>query len=267
MAISSTPAVLIHGLWLHPTSWQNWFELLEEAGYEPVAPAAPGVPATVEESRRTPGAMAGYGIGDLVEHYAGVIEQLPADPVVIGHSTGGLVAQQLLARGLAGAAIAVDPAPIRGVRAMVPFASLRSLLPALRNPANRKRAVSLSSEQFRYAIGNALPADESDDLYFRWAIPGPARPVFELASANLNPRSPAAVDTRYPHRGPLLLISGGKDRLIPPALTRGTLKQYRASPGMVELMEFEDRGHSLVVDDGWRDVADAALSWLRKHLS
>jgi pimeloyl-ACP methyl ester carboxylesterase len=255
------PVVFIHGLWLHATSWQNWTDLFGEAGYEPIAPEWPGGPATVEEARANPGAVAGHGITSVADHYAQIIAGLDEKPVVIGHSFGGLITQLLVGRGLTVAGIAIDAAPIKGVLAL-PVSSLKVASVALRNPANRKHAVSLTADQFRYGFGNALSADESAELYERWTIPSPARPLFEAAFANLNAGSPAKVDTRNANRGPLLLVTGGKDHTVPPAITKATLKQYRKSDAITELMEFPDRGHSLTVDNGWRKVAQASVDWL-----
>jgi pimeloyl-ACP methyl ester carboxylesterase len=259
------PVVFVHGLWLHATSWQPWLDLFTQRGYDPVAPGWPHEPATVEEARQRPDDVAGLGIEDVTDHYAAVIESLPEPPVVIGHSFGGLIAQKLLGRNLAAAGVAIDPAQIRGVLVLPP-AQLRASGAVLGNPANAKRAVSLSAAQFRYGFGNALSQDESDVLFERWTIPSPGKPLFEAATANFVSHSPAAVDTRNPRRGPLLLISGGKDHTVPDAVTRSTFKQYRHSSAVTELRQFPDRGHSLVVDNGWREIADAILSWLKKSL-
>jgi pimeloyl-ACP methyl ester carboxylesterase len=183
--------------------------------------------------------------------------------VIIGHSFGGLIAQKLLGRNLGAAAVAIDPAQIRGVRVLPP-AQLRASGAVLGNPANAKRSVSLSAAQFRYGFGNALSRDESDLLHEKWTIPSPGKPLFEAATANFVAHSPAAVDTRNARRGPLLLISGGKDHTVPDSVTRSTFKQYRHSSAVTELKQFPDRGHSLVIDNGWREVADAALDWLEK---
>jgi pimeloyl-ACP methyl ester carboxylesterase len=125
--------------------------------------------------------------------------------------------------------------------------------------------VSLTPEQFRYGFGNAIPAEESAELYDRWTIPSPGRPLFEAAFANLSTGSPAHVNTRNETRGPLLLIAGGEDRTVPATVTRATRKLYRRSAALTEYKEFPDRGHSLALDNGWRQVADATLSWLRQH--
>ncbi|MBV9919666.1 MAG: alpha/beta hydrolase, partial [Pseudonocardia sp.] len=161
------PAVFVHGLWLHATSWRPWLDLFAQHGYDPVAPGWPNEPPTVEEARAKPDAVAGLGIEDVADHYAGVIADLPEPPVIIGHSFGGLIAQKLLGRNLGAAAVAIDPAQIRGVLVLPP-AQLRASGPVLGNPANAKRAVSLSAKQFRYGFGNAVSRDESDVLHERW---------------------------------------------------------------------------------------------------
>jgi pimeloyl-ACP methyl ester carboxylesterase len=260
----STPVVFIHGLWLHADSWNAWAERFRAEGYAPSAPGWPGEPQTVEEARTQPGAVAGHGIGDVVARYAQAIAALDAKPIVVGHSFGGLIVQRLLGQNLAAAGVAIDAAPIKGV-VYLPPSAFRVASVALRNPANRKRAVSLTREQFRYGFGNAVSAEESNELYDRWTIPSPGKPLFEAAIANFSPRSPAKVNTANADRGPLLLTSGGRDRTVPAAITKATLKQYRKSSAPTDLMEFPDRGHTLAIDSGWQEVADAVLGWLREH--
>ncbi len=260
----STPVVFVHGLWLHAESWGAWVDLFREAGYEPSAPGWPGESDTVEATRANPGPIAGHGIEDVVGHYAEHIAGLGAKPIVIGHSFGGLVVQRLLGQDLASAAVAIDPAPIKGI-VFLPPSALRVASIALRNPGNRKKTVALTQKQFRYGFGNALPEAESDELFERWAIPSPGRPLFEAASANLSSHSPARVATENATRGPLLITAGGKDHTVPASISKSTLKLYAKSPAVTELKEFPDRGHSLALDRGWRDVADAVLAWLKER--
>jgi len=258
------PVVFVHGLWLHSTSWQPWADRFRTAGYDPVLPEWPGVPATVAEAREHPESQAGVGIDDVIEHHARVVAGLADPSVLVGHSFGGLVVQALLDRGLGRAGVAIDPAPIRGV-VRLPPAQIRSTLPVLGNPANRKRAVSLTPAQFRASFGNALPEEESEQLHERWTIPAPGRPVFQAALANMMSRKRAAtaVDTRRAERAPLLIISGGADRTVPDSVSRAAYKLYGRSAAVTEFRQFPDRGHSLTVDSGWTEVADAALEWLR----
>ena len=259
-----TPVLFIHGLWLHATSWTPWENLFADRGYAPVAPGWPGDAETVDETRANPEALANHGIDAVTNHYAAIINQLPTLPIVIGLSFGGLLAEKLLGLNLAAAAIAIDAAQIKGVLP-VPISALRSTLPVFRNPANRHRAVPLTAQEFRYSFGNAVSQEESDALFDRWMIPAPGRPLFEAATANFTPHSPAAVATDNESRGPLLLIMGGQDHTVPESVTKSTYKQYRHSDAVTDLMEFPDRGHSLTIDNGWRAIADACLDWLDKH--
>ncbi|WP_213957813.1 alpha/beta fold hydrolase [Variovorax sp. dw_954] len=259
-----TPVVFIHGLWLHASSWEPWLRLFDEAGYASTAPGWPGEPATVAASRESPEAVADRGIDDLVAHFGQIVDALPAPPILVGHSFGGLIAEKLLGQGVGRAAIAIDPAQIKGVLPL-PLAQLRSALPALGNPFNKHRAVSLTTSEFRYGFGNALSEQESDALHERWSIPSPARGLFEVALANFTLHSPAKVDTRNDSRGPLLLISGTADHTVPDVTTQATFRQYRDSTAVTELRQFEGRGHSLTIDLGWHDVAAACIAWLKAH--
>ena len=260
---SGTPVVFIHGLWLHASSWQPWQQLFADAGYQSYAPGWPGDPDTVEAARANPDSIADHGIDDVTDHYAKFIADLPDPPIIIGHSFGGMIAEKLLGMDYGAAAIGIDAAQIKGVLPL-PLSALRSTLPVFKNPANLHRAVSLTAEQFRYSFGNAISDQESGELYDRWSIPAPAKPLFEAATANFTLHSPDAVKTRNPDRGPLLLTMGQQDHTVPEVITKSTLKQYRHSVAVTDVEEF-DRGHSLVIDSGWRDVADACLTWLNRY--
>jgi non-heme chloroperoxidase len=263
-ASGRTPAVFIHGLWLLPSSWQRWAEMFDEAGYAPVTPNWPGDPETVEEARAHPEVFAGQTIGQVADHVAEVIGRLNAKPVVIGHSFGGLLAQITAGRGLSTATVAIDPAPFRGVLPL-PISTLRSAKPVLANPANRKRAVTLTFDQFRYGWANAVTEAEAHQLYDEFHVAAPGAPLFQGATANFNPFTQAKVPD-HGDRGPLLLISGGSDHTVPFAITKASFKRQHRHYGITELTEIPNRGHALTIDSGWREVAQTALTFVNRFV-
>ena len=258
------PVVFVHGLWLIASSWESWRQLFEDAGYATVAPGWPDEPATVAMARNDPSALAGKGVEQVTDHHREAIRGLTRKPAVVGHSFGGLIAQKLAGDGLSAATVAVDPAPFRGVLPL-PASSLKSASPVLANPLNRTRAVTLTPEQFGYGWANALSNDEAKELYDEYHVAAPGLPLFQAAFANLNPASQTRVDTKAPDRGPLLLISGGADHTVPWAITHASYKKQRRNEAHTEIVEIPERGHSLTIDHGWREVAMTALIFLQKH--
>jgi len=253
--------VFIHGLWIHASSWQAWMDFFNRLGYETINPGWPGDLPSVAACRASPESIANRGVTEVADHIAKIISTLPAPPVVIGHSFGGLLAQILLGRGIASGGIAIDPAPIKGVW-QLPFSALKASFPVLGNPFNLKKAISLSFEQFRYGFANAIPEKEARELYERWTIPAPARPLFQAATASFA-GSETKVDTKNATRGPLLITGGEKDHIAPPVLGQASAKKYKTSV-VTEFKLFEDRGHSLILDHGWQEVAEFGASWLNR---
>jgi non-heme chloroperoxidase len=264
-ALGLTPVVFIHGLWLLPHSWDRWATVFDQAGYAPVQPGWPDDPETVEEANAHPEVFAHKTVGQVADHYADVIDQLDKKPAVIGHSFGGLLAQIMAGRGLSAAAVAIDPAPFRGVLPL-PISALKSASPVLGNPANRNRAVPLTREQFRYGFANAVSEDEAKELYETFAVPASGAPLFQAAAANLNPWTEAKVDSKNPDRGPLLIISGEKDNTVPWAIANASFKRQKRNQSVTEIIEMPNRGHALVIDSGWREVADTALAFVRRFV-
>jgi non-heme chloroperoxidase len=264
-ASGRTPVVFIHGLWLLPSSWDRWAAHFEQAGYTAMTPAWPDDPETVEQATENPEVFAHKTVGQVADHFCDVISELTTKPVVIGHSFGGLLAQISAGRGLSATTVAIDPAPFRGVLPL-PVSALRSARPVLGNPANRNRAVPLTFEQFRYGFANAVSEDEAKELYDEFAVPASGAPIFQAAAANLNPWTEAKVDTKNPDRGPLLIISGEKDHTVPWAIANASYKKQQRNEGVTEIEEIPNRGHSLTIDNGWREVADKALAFVKRFV-
>jgi pimeloyl-ACP methyl ester carboxylesterase len=258
-----TPVVFIHGLWLLPSSWDNWAQLFEEAGYAAVTPVWPDDPDTVEEARADPDVFAKKTLSQIADHTADVIGGLTKKPAVMGHSTGGLLAQIIAGRGLSVATVAIDPGPFRGVLPL-PISALRSAAPVLKNPFNKGKAITLTLDQFKYGWANALGEDEAKQLYENYHVAAPGVALMQMANANLNPWTQAKVDTKNPERGPLLVIDGEKDHTVPWAIANASYKRQARNPGVTEIKQIPNRGHSLTIDSGWREVAETALEFVKR---
>ncbi len=262
-ASGRTPVVFIHGLWLLPSSWDRWGEVFEEAGYAAVTPSWPDDPETIEEARAHPEVFAGKTLGQIADHVAEVIGALAKKPVVMGHSTGGLLAQMIADRGLSAATVAIDPGPFRGVLPL-PVSALRAAAPVLTNPLNRSRAVTLTLDQFKFGWANALSDEEAKELYESYHVAAPGVALMQMANANINPRTEAKLDPANPDRGPLLIIDGENDHTVPWAIANASYKRQRRNSSVTEIEKIPNRGHSLTIDGGWREVADTALQFVRR---
>jgi non-heme chloroperoxidase len=261
-----TPVVFVHGLWLLSSSWQRWRDLFEANGYTTIAPGWPDDPATVQEAFEHPDVFAHKKVQAVTDHYLDAIRQLEKKPAVVGHSFGGLIAQKIAGTGASAASVTIDNAPFRGVLPL-PISSLRSALPVLGNPTNYGKAIALTFPQFKYGWANNLDADEAKELYETFHVPAPGAPLFQASIANFNPLSETRVDSKNPERGPLLVIAGENDHTIPLAVTEATFKiQSKHNPGVTEIERIPGRGHSLVIDNGWKEVADVAVKFIQRFV-
>jgi non-heme chloroperoxidase len=262
-ASGRNPVVFVHGLWMLAASWQPWRSFFEDNGYATVAPGWPDDPETIAQARANPEVFAGKSIRQVTDHMAEVISALQHQPAVIGHSFGGLITQQLAGRGLAAVSVPIDSAPFRGVLPL-PLSALRSAFPVIGNPANYRRAVMLTYEQFRFSFANAVSENEARRLYEAYPVPGSGIPLFQAATANINPFTEAKADSKNPRRGPMLIITGEKDHIAPHAIASASYKKQKRNRAATDIHEIPDRGHSLVFDSGWQDVAEAALAFIKK---
>jgi pimeloyl-ACP methyl ester carboxylesterase len=258
------PVVLIHGLWMNARSWEQWVERYRARGHEVLAPSWPGLDRDVEQLRADPSGTEHLGVAEIVDHYEELIQGLEDEPIVMGHSFGGLFTQILLDRGLGVAGVAIDSAAAKGVFTLPP-SELRSAFPVLKNPLNNHRSVLLSPEEFHYAFTNTMSEEESQAVYERYAVPGPGRVLFQGALANFNPRAETKVHYRNDDRAPLLFIAGGEDHVIPAKVDEAQAKKYRHSEAVTEFREFPGRSHFTIGQEGWEDVADYALDWAMEH--
>lgn len=259
------PVVFVHGLWLLQSSWDAWKQYVEDRGYAAVAVDWPSDQADVAAARAHADSLAGTSVRDVADHVQEVIEGLERKPVIVGHSFGGLLVQILAGRGLAAGTVAIDPAPSQGVLPL-PYSSLKAAFPVLGNPFNHGRTVTLSFEEFRFGFANAVSEDEARDLYDTFHTPAPGRPLFQAATANFNPWARTKATKKNADRGPLLVVTGENDNIVPFAMANAAFKKQRKNQHhATEIVEIPGVGHSLVIDSHWQEVADAALDFLGRH--
>jgi len=257
--------VLIHGLWMTPLSWEHWIERFRARGYQVLAPAWPGMDVGIDELRRDTSAIDDLGIEEILDSYDALIRDLGTPPIIMGHSFGGAFTEVLLDGGLGAAGVAIDAAGVRGITKL-PFSTLRSGFPVLKNPANRHRAVALTFEEFHYSFTNTMNDEDARAAFDRYAVPGPGRVLFEGAFANFNPRTALHLDFKNEDRAPLLLIAGGSDHVVPASIDKATSKRFQGkSTTVTDYKEFPDRSHFTVGQQGWEEVADYALDWAVEH--
>jgi pimeloyl-ACP methyl ester carboxylesterase len=249
---------------LLPSSWANWAEFFTQAGYAPLTPDWPDDPATVQEARANPDVLAKKTLKQVADHTAEIINALDKKPAVMGHSTGGLLAQMLAGRGLSAVTVAIDPGVFRGVLPL-PASVLKGVGPFLINPLTRGRAITLTFDQFKYGWTNALNDDkEAKELYDTFHVACSGIALVQMGNANLNPWTEAKVNTKNSDRGPLLIIDGEKDHTVPWAIANAAYKRQRRNPGVTEIVKIPNRGHSLTIDHGWREVAQTALDFVKR---
>jgi pimeloyl-ACP methyl ester carboxylesterase len=240
-------------------------DLFKQAGYAPLTPDWPDDPETVEEARANPDVLAKKTLKQVADHTADVIGKLEKKPAVMGHSTGGLLAQILAGRGLSAATVAIDPGVFRGVLPL-PLSVLKGVGPFLVNPRTRGRAITLTFDQFTYGWTNALDEDESKRLYDTYHVAGSGIALAQMGNANLNPWTESKVDTKNLDRGPLLILDGEKDHTVPWAIANAAYKRQKRNPSVTEIKKMPNRGHSLTVDHGWQEVAQAALDFVKRFV-
>lgn len=257
--------VLIHGFWVTPRSWEHWIPHYESRGYKVIAPAYPGFDVEVEALNADPSAIKALKVPEVIDKLEGIIRGLDEQPILIGHSAGGVMVQLLLDKGLGAAGVAINSAPTEGV-VVAPLTQLKATFPVLKNPANYNRAVGFTHDQWHYAFTNTFTETESRAVYSRYHVPASGHVLFGSILANLLPgRQDTWVNYHNDDRAPLLFIAGEKDNLMPPAVQRSNAAHYKSPKTVTEVKEFPGFAHLLPAQKGWEEVADFALAWAERH--
>jgi pimeloyl-ACP methyl ester carboxylesterase len=252
-----TTIVLIPGLWMTALCWENWVKHYTDKGYCVIAANWPGMEGDIQQLRRDPSSFASLGLTEVIDHYEQIIGELETPSVIIGYGFGGLIAQVLLDRGWGAAGVAIASAPVRGI-ARLPLSMLKLAFSVLGNSFRNKTA-SLTAEQFHRAFTNSLTESESLDAFNRYTVPAPNRVVLQAALANFSPHAAASVNFRNDTRAPLLLVAGGKDRIVPSSIVKANFDLYRESRAETDYKEFPDQTHFSFLRE--TKVADYALGW------
>ncbi len=257
--------VLVHGLWVTPSSWDPFRRFYEKLGHQVLTPAWPGIRGSVADMRRDPSSFNGIGAGEVVAHYTKIIRALPEPPIIMGHSYGGAITQLLVDQGLGAAGVAIDSVPPKGIL-VLPLSTILALTPALLNPRTLRGTFLFTFEQFWRVFCNTLSESEAREAYATQAIPAPGRSIYQAALANFTPGATTTVNYRNPNRAPLLVIGGGKDVIMPAALSRKIFRKHQVSPCVTEYKEFPGRSHYIIAERGWQEVADYALTWAESKI-
>lgn len=255
----SKTVMLIHGAWLTPAAWDQFRRRYQVRGHTVVVPPWPLEDLPLDRLRQWPPAGLGaLTIGRIVDHYETLIRALAEPPIVIGHSYGGLIVQLLLDRGLGAAGVALDPAPIRGVR---PSArTLLSAVPVLLAWRGWSRVLTMRFARFARDVAQTLPETEKRPAYDLYVAPTPGR-IYYQAALGIGTR----VRPDNPKRPPLLLIAGEADRTISPSVVEAAYRVQRRAASATEFRTFPGRSHFLLAEPGWEEVADFAIDWACAH--
>jgi pimeloyl-ACP methyl ester carboxylesterase len=252
-----TTIVLINGLWMTALSWERWARHYTDKGYCVIAANWPGMEGGIEQLRRDPSSFANLGLTEVVDHYEQIIGELETPPIIIGYGFGGLVTQILLDRGWGAAGVAIASAPVTEI-ARLPLSILKLAFSVLGKSLSNK-AASLTAQQFRRAFTNSLTESESLDAFNRYTVPAPNRVLLQTAFANFSPHSATTVNFRNDTRAPLLLVAGGKDRIVPSSIVKANFDLYRESKAETDYKEFFDQAHFTLLQE--TRVADYVLGW------
>ena len=260
-ATSRPPLMLIHGAWLSSVSWETFAGYFRDQGFAVSAPEWPRKQGDVEELREETDEIKGLGITEIVDHYEAQIQALDEQPVLVGHSFGGLIVELLLDRGLGRAGVAMSPAPPKGIL-VLPFSSLKAAAPALAHPSKWHGVVPLTLDEFTFGFVNTFSAEEAAAAYERYAVPETGQIFYEAGFANFHLHPPTEVHFGNDDRAPLLIVGAEKDNTVPASLSKKQYEKYEKSEAQTDYVEFPGRPHLMMVAEGWEDIAAGIGNWL-----
>ncbi|HEX4706777.1 MAG TPA: alpha/beta hydrolase [Candidatus Udaeobacter sp.] len=253
-----TTIVLVNGLWMTALSWEHWVKHYSDKGYSIIAANWPGMEGDIELLRRDPSGFANLGLTQVVDHYEQIIRDLESPPIIIGYGFGGLVTQVLLDRGWGAAGVTIGSAPLRGI-ARLPLSMLKLAFSVLGDSFNSHETISLTPKQFHRAFANSLTESESLDVFKRYIVPAPNRVLLQTAFANFTRHTAITVNFRNDTRAPLLMVAGGKDRIVSSSIVKANFDLYRESKAETDYKQYPEQTHFTLLQE--TKVADYVLGW------
>ncbi|MEO8149746.1 MAG: alpha/beta hydrolase [Bacteroidia bacterium] len=248
--------IFIHGMCVNNEYWKEWINYFDNKGYECAAPPWPmhDGRAAILRKNYPDAALGKLTLEMVLNFYIDLLSKMITQPILIGHSMGGLLVQLLINRGFGKCGIAIHSAPPAGLISFK-FSFLASNV-FLFNPLKINSPFLMTFKEFQYTNVNGLPLKEQHDLYNSYVIPESInipRGVFTTGKINFKKT-----------HAPLLLTAGLQDHIIPASLNEKNFKRYKNSNSITHFKRFDGRVHFVIKQEGWKEVADFILEWIKK---
>ena len=254
----SNSIVFITGVFINNNCWDEWVSYFETGGYRCFAPAWPYKDASSEQlrNRKADHSIALNTITSLTDHFDGIIRALPEEPILIGHSLGGLIVQLLLQRELGIAGVAIHSFPPQGINTFR-FSFLKAIWETMALFTSTRKPYLISFRKWRYAIANGMSYEQQKQSYYRYAIPESKQITRELFKCSKK------IDFKKSH-APLLFTSGSNDKLVPASINYCNYKKFAAGNSITDYKEFNGHTHLVFGHPVWKKEAECILHWLHE---
>lgn len=241
-----TPLLFVHGAWHGAWCWDEGFlDYFAERGFASHALSLRGHGASDGRER-----LRWHSVGDYVQDVAQIADGLPSPPILIGHSMGGFVVQKYLETRQAPAAVLLASVPPGGVFSTLMRLTARHPLIILRiNASLSLRPLVGTPALVREAFFSKSMSEEKVQRYFERMQDESYRAFLDMLMLDL--RKPAKVRT------PLMVMGGETDTIFSCRQVGGTAVSYGVTAKM-----FPGVAHDMMLEDGWRQVADAIIEWI-----